>query len=349
MSQQTLHHVANTPFDKFPADFSLTFNPLSLWGRGEGVKTGYEFIKQSSNPSPTIQAASFTHCPLCDGKNFSLKYELSPLKVCQCPDCSVMFRNPYTPPSEMAAIYSTRQSMEGVNPRLATYYDGLAGSKTERFFDRCLEKLDRLKPGGSRSILDLGCGNGYFLWRAKRRGWAVKGIEPSEEAGRNAWEKFQIEVSRINFEAYENPERFDCVSLWDFIEHVPNPRELLRKAHSLLKPDGILLVATPDHFSLIDFLADLTYRSSFTLFRKPLELLFVPEHTLYFTDSTLRRVVEEGGFEITEVVKTGTDIDRFQTGALFNAAAKVALTFSRWLHWENRIILFAKKRDDVEP
>lgn len=258
----------------------------------------------------------------------------------------MIFLNPYLPPAGMAKLYSSHESRSETNPRLATYYERLEGSETERFFDECVEKMGRCTSLNSHSLLDVGAGNGHFLWRAKQKGWTVRGIEPSEEDARLAREKFQIEIISQDFENYSPHETFDCITMWDFIEHVPNPKEILEKANALLKPGGLLLVATPDHTSLINFLADLIYKISFLTIPKPLEVLFVREHILYFTDSTIRKVVRESGFEIVEEVKTGTDIDRYRTSWLFNVTAKVLLILSKWFHRENRIIIFARKRQE---
>lgn len=258
----------------------------------------------------------------------------------------MMFLNPYTPPSKMVSLYSTKESLVQTNPRLSHYYDRLEGSRTERCFDEYVDRVSALIPNDHPFLLDVACGNGYFLYRAKRKGWAVQGVETSREAAESAREKYGVEVTTADFLSYDSETRFDCVSLLDFIEHVPNPREILRKARSLLKEGGILLLATPDHFSFINSVASMAYRTSFSAFRRPLEILFVPEHILYFTDQTLRKLVEEGGFKILEVIKAGTDIDRYNTSRLFNWAAKTALLISKWLHWENRIIILAQKKEE---
>ena len=245
----------------------------------------------------------------------------------------------------MASLYQNDETRTQANPRLATYYDHLAGSRTEKFFDTALDTLKSHLPAANASLLDMACGNGHFLSRAKRKGWKVRGVDSSRENSRWARENLQIHVDVSDLTDYETSERFDCVSLWDFIEHVPDPRALLMKAGSFLKPDGFLLLATPDHFSLINFLADFIRLVSFGLIKKPLQVLFVPEHVLYFTDRTLKKMLEENGFEITRVIKTGTDIDRYQTSPLFNWTAKILLFMSALLRLQNRIVIFARKRN----
>lgn len=257
----------------------------------------------------------------------------------------MVFLNPYYPPSEMVSFYRDPKAMAQANPRLATYYENLEGSRTEKFFDKSLDRLKRYLSQDGASLLDIACGNGYFLSRAKQKGWQVRGLDSSPESSRLVWGNLHVSVDVSEVEHYQSNEQFDCISLWDFIEHVPDPKTLLEKAESLLKPGGILLIATPDHFSLINFLADRIHLLSLGMIQKPLEILFVPEHILYFTDQTLKRLVEECDFEIVDTMKTGTDIDRYRTSWIFNATAKILLLASRWLCWQNRIVIFARKRN----
>lgn len=291
-----------------------------------------------------MKQAFFTLCPLCQARHFVSKYELKTVKVFQCVRCAMIFLNPYTPSSEMAAVYSDSESMEHANSRLAHYYDWLEGSETEKFYDGCLERLSRLfSPATERSLLDVGCGNGHFLSRAKQKGWIVTGIEPSLSSSRLARENYEINVVTTDFESYHGSESFDCVSLWDFIEHVSNPAEVLVKVRSLLKPGGIVLIATPDNYSLINFLADVIYQTSLHAIERPLQILFVPEHILYFTDATLKELVERSGFVMLDKVKAGTDINRYNIGWVFSVTAKALLALSSWLRWENRILVFGRK------
>lgn len=295
--------------------------------------------------APQKEERRFFHaCPLCQQKNLVPKFSLRSVQLFQCRSCSMMFLNPYVSPEQLARIYENQQKLTEAHSRLSSYFQNLEGSQTEKFYDHCLEKISSWIPGPTRSLLDIGAGNGYFLWRAKQKGWSVKGIDPSVENSQFAREHFQIQITPASFENYAAEGLFDCLTLWDIIEHVPDPLGMLQKAYSLLKPGGILLIATPNHDSLINFLAEASYCFSLGVFQGAMELLFVPEHILYFTVRTIRPAVEHSGFSILELSKTGTDIDRYHTSIFFNQAAKMALRLASWLHWENRLVVIARKR-----
>lgn len=99
-------------------------------------------------------------------------------------------------------------------------------------------------------LMDVGCGNGRILWRAKQAGWYVKGLELSEEMSRYASEMVGCEVVANDFLQEEPPpqdrESFDVVSLRHVLEHLPYPLVAMEKISNLLKPGGHLLVEIPN-------------------------------------------------------------------------------------------------------
>ncbi len=102
-------------------------------------------------------------------------------------------------------------------------------------------------------VVDIGCGNGSFLSLFQNRGWQLYGSDYSSTG---------IEIARANYpdikfslaNAESMPEelasragQFDLVLNTEVIEHVYNPRGLLKTCHSLLKPNGTLVLTTPYH------------------------------------------------------------------------------------------------------
>jgi 2-polyprenyl-3-methyl-5-hydroxy-6-metoxy-1,4-benzoquinol methylase len=102
-------------------------------------------------------------------------------------------------------------------------------------------------------VVDIGCGNGSFLSLFQDRGWDLHGSDYSTTG---------IEIARSNYpnirfslaNAESMPEelasragRFDVVLNTEVIEHVYNPRGLLKTCYSLLKPGGALVLTTPYH------------------------------------------------------------------------------------------------------
>jgi len=144
---------------------------------------------------------------------------------------------------------------------------------------------------GPRRILDVGCGNGRFLALLRDFGpvgWELAGIDFDEEAAAACRERgFETHVGRVeDFRSGDG--RFDAVVMLQLIEHVADPGAICERVYSLLRPGGHFIVETPN-------LAGLDYR----LFRRSWWGHYhFPRHWNLFSSATLRRLLEERGFEI---------------------------------------------------
>jgi 2-polyprenyl-3-methyl-5-hydroxy-6-metoxy-1,4-benzoquinol methylase len=96
-------------------------------------------------------------------------------------------------------------------------------------------------------LLDIGCGEGFFLFSASKYGYATKGIEPSRDAAAYARKEFGLDVEAKPFEELRFPENhFDVITLWQVLEHMLYPLIVLREVHRILKPGGMVVITTPD-------------------------------------------------------------------------------------------------------
>jgi SAM-dependent methyltransferase len=94
--------------------------------------------------------------------------------------------------------------------------------------------------------LDVGCGPGVFLAALRGAGWDVWGVEPGAQAAAAARRALGPQIFHGTLDGAELPQRaFDLVTMWDVIEHLPDPGATLRKLGELLAPGGVLLIQTP--------------------------------------------------------------------------------------------------------
>ena len=141
----------------------------------------------------------------------------------------------------------------------------------------------------SKSILDIGCGTGHFLEICKNNNWKVTGIEPNESAR-------EIANSLINNKVLDAGElkklpksSFDVITLWHVLEHLPNLQEQLKLINTLLKPNGILVVAVPNYNS---FDAK-HYKSNWAA-------LDVPRHLWHFNKNSIYKLGKNYGFRLKQ-------------------------------------------------
>ncbi len=211
----------------------------------------------------------------------------------RCRKCGLIYINPRPSAEYLAELFTGE-----VYPLFTT--DKEQSRKVQRR-RTMLSKLDimakrrRVKAVGRHlqfekdtRILDVGILTGSFLHTAAiEKGCRVTGVDSSEDACRHARETFGIEVEHAEFLESKQPEgAFDCVTMWHFLEHSPDPRAALEKASVLLKDDGLLVVEVPN-------LANWYWKSLGG------EWLghFTPSHLYGFTPATLSLLLERAGFE----------------------------------------------------
>lgn len=93
-------------------------------------------------------------------------------------------------------------------------------------------------------LLDVGCSNGASLWIASRFGVEAEGVEVSLKAARNGIDRgFTIHLGYLA-ELGLPANSFDVITLYEVIEHLDSPMDLLIECQRLLKPGGVLVVGT---------------------------------------------------------------------------------------------------------
>ncbi len=146
-----------------------------------------------------------------------------------------------------------------------------------------------IKPG---RLLDIGCFAGFFLDEARKQGFEVMGIEPSDWARRFAREKLGLEVLPGFLEDSELAAgSLDCITAFQVLEHVPDAKELITRCYALLKPAGIILIDIPIMDSFFPRLLGRRW------------WFFKDMHTYHFTRETAIRYLTDAGFELLIIEK----------------------------------------------
>lgn len=138
---------------------------------------------------------------------------------------------------------------------------------------------------------------GLFLSLAVQRGWPAEGLEYSADSAEEARNKRGLKVRTGALErGMFAPGSFDVITLWDVIEHVPDPRTVLELATELLAPGGVMMVKTPNCDGLYPRLAlALAGRLGFWGHPDP------PGHLFQFSVSTLSCMVHAVGLRACAV------------------------------------------------
>ena len=146
-----------------------------------------------------------------------------------------------------------------------------------------------LKPlvGGGR-LLDVGCGNGEFLRVANEAGYSVRGVDISEPAIEKCKAQgFEAEVG--DFPAMDFGETFDCITMWDVIEHLRDPVSFMEKARRSLNPGGVLFLKIPGFGPGIMPMAHVSPRLT-------RNVLSAPQHVQFFNPRSCEAAIARAGF-----------------------------------------------------
>jgi 2-polyprenyl-3-methyl-5-hydroxy-6-metoxy-1,4-benzoquinol methylase len=194
----------------------------------------------------------------------------------QCRHCGLQYLNPRIKQDLILEGYS-----EGTDETFISQ-----AAARERTFEKHLRIIERLVPNKGR-ILDVGTAGGSFLGVAKSRGWDVAGCEPNRWLSEWGRQRYGINIhTGTIFDMNLDDASFDVVTLWDVLEHTPDPKSVLLECHRVLKPDGLLIVNYPDIGSSVARLMG----------RKWVFLLSV--HLYYFTVDTIEKMLKLTGFRM---------------------------------------------------
>ena len=159
---------------------------------------------------------------------------------------------------------------------------------------RVVENAANLKKG---SILDIGCGTGYFAGRMKKNGWDVTGIEPNKKARDFGSQRFGLRVIGPDQISALPDRSFDVVTMWHVMEHFHNPFSYAGEILRLLRPGGLCISALPNCSSY-----DAKY------YGESWAAYDVPRHLWHFTPETYRIFAEKTGFQITLIRSLPLDV-----------------------------------------
>lgn len=217
-------------------------------------------------------------CPVCGAHGANHLARLSGGALRRCRDCQHAFLE--------------IESSETIELQ---YNDHYAGFKQDPVFRREATRVlaEDVKPrlAPPARVLDVGCGNGEFLGIARDSGYEVFGIDVSEAAGDLCRRGgFDVRIGDLRAtDRFEPDERFDLVTFWDVIEHLPDPGSFLSRSYELLNPGGYLLIKTPRTSTA-------SVRVTAAVPRVAGALLQAPSHIQFFQREAVTQMLRKAGF-----------------------------------------------------
>jgi 2-polyprenyl-3-methyl-5-hydroxy-6-metoxy-1,4-benzoquinol methylase len=238
-------------------------------------------------------------CALCERDDAQHLVTKNALRVVRCRQCGLIYVNPRPSFDALTDIYAKddycQAQVHAADDAKRLQQSAQRLQLIERHYFHARRKTqDARRERGY--LLDVGCSTGVFLRVARDAGWNVSGIDVSVGAIEHARRAHQLDahVATIEQWAASATQQFDLVTMFDSLEHMPQPVAALRAAHQLLKDDGLLVITTPNVDGLFP-------RFTYRLFAKTIgawEHPTPPGHIYQFSRQTLRVALEKSGFSV---------------------------------------------------
>lgn len=185
-------------------------------------------------------------CPVCAGRKNSLLLNQAEKTVWACAVCHSKFLRPGTV-RRPESIYTAAYFQDEYKNRYGRTY--LQDRKnilelSEQRLNTIAGLLENRVKG--KRILDAGCAYGFFLEKAREKGFIPAGVETGKEAARYASERLRLDVRQGDFLKCALKERFHVITFWYVFEHFPDPGRAVKKTLSLLEEGGLLCLSLPD-------------------------------------------------------------------------------------------------------
>ena len=269
-----------------------------------------------------MKEIEFSKCPLCQSDKIqsfiNLKdYSISkkPFEIWQCNQCKFLFTQNIPDEESIGSYYASEDyishsdTQKGMVNKLYHIARKIMLNKKFRF----IKKIN-----SGKTILDIGCGTGYFLNYMQKKGYQTLGLEVSEEARTFGKQNFGLTILPPDHLLNDKIDRqYNVITLWHVLEHIYDPKFYLQKISKILDDDGVLILALPNPDSF-DAHFYQNYWAGYD----------VPRHIWHFTPQTIAKFISEY-FTITQLKRL--PFDSFYNSLLSEKYRNKKLPFFRGL------------------
>jgi 2-polyprenyl-3-methyl-5-hydroxy-6-metoxy-1,4-benzoquinol methylase len=256
-------------------------------------RTG-DFESLISNEERLKEMLKKIDCPLCGADAYEHKFKKDNLNVVRCKQCGCIYVNPVFDTEKYFKAYKS-EDYQKIGKKLS---ESSHDYRKERFGKERVEYIEKFHNDTlPKTMLDIGCSTGFVLEVAKERGWDATGIELNPSSVEFA-RKRNLTVMDKPLEEINFSKKFSAITLYDVLEHLPDPKKILHKVRELLEKDGNIFIYVPNYESASKEL--LGVQNS--------HFIWPTHHLTYFTPETLKEFLENNGFEVIFWETQGLDV-----------------------------------------
>ena len=212
--------------------------------------------------------------------------------ITQCSSCTFLFTNPRPNSDNIAKYYQSEEYISHSNK--ASNLINFVYKITRHF--TLTQKLKLINTiSNKKSILDFGCGTGEFIYKCKKNGWNINGLEPDTYARDKAISLTKTNIL-ANISDLKQLEQISLITLWHVLEHIPELNFTIEKLKSKLDKNGKFLIAVPNNESY-DAKHYKEYWAAYD----------VPRHLYHFSMKTMKLFLKNHGLKIYKIIPMKLD------------------------------------------
>ena len=252
----------------------------------------------NKNGNPKRKYFEEIKCYNCGSRTYISEFKAGNFRHIRCKDCGMIYVNPRFKEAIAHDLYSESDYTEYYKIKLIPAVGYRKKILAANKYKQINEYFD--KPG---KTLDVGCGLGETLSVFNENGWDCTGIEFNKFAADYASRKFGLHViNKSIFDMTGSPAKsYDLIMLWGVLEHLYDPKKVLRKLRGLLKPGGILVLEVPSADGILVRFVEAT--SKFVD-----RIIEGDRHIMLFSLRAFEQMAEKCGFKPLKIVSNGLDI-----------------------------------------
>ena len=190
-------------------------------------------------------------------------------------------------PQELSKYYESKAYLSHTNAQNSLFEKAYQCVKTYMLRKKRALVSDQLgnPQKNTPRLLDYGAGSGDFATHMLQNNWEVTAIEPHTKA-RALVQSKQV-TCYASLQELPEHKKYDIISLWHVLEHIPNYIQVLEHLKTLLAPKGKLIIAVPNFKS---------YDATF--YKQYWAGWDVPRHLWHFSEQTLKHIATKQGFDL---------------------------------------------------
>ena len=260
-------------------------------------------------------------CPLCGSENYKKLFNASDkisnlpgiFTVVKCNKCDLVRTNPRPTPQSIGFYYpddyapylDTDKDESNVVPN----HKGFVKKILEKLFGGLDDKVHVLPENFMPTkVLEIGCASGSYMTMLRAKGWDVEGIEFSPSSAQKARDKgFEVFTGSVE-DAAEPKVKYDLVVGWMVLEHLYDPKGVLKKLNSWTNYNGKIVLSVPNINNMM-----------FKVFKQNDFGLHLPNHLTHYSPKTIEKILFESGWTVDKIIQQRT------LGAIFMSLGLILL------------------------